>query len=207
MCFSKKKDFNRRKERGSITISFLLISFIFLFFILSFLFLNMTLVHVSVTQYISYSSARRLFLSNQSQKDQFDSTIGHYDNLRNQFFSPGVYRGGSGDWFAIPENINRTNIGTNAFIYYPEDNTYRKRFYGVNLLFKTFILKLKIPMLATSEDKPLSARVGSFLGREPSEDECKEFYKKKYEQIKELCDNKDCPGIQQPEQADPDNGC
>ena len=219
LMYFSKKNFNpqriitaslshRQKERGFITIPFLLISLILLFLILSFLFLNMTLVHISITQYMSYSSARRLFLSNKSELRQVNSTIDHYSKLRSQLFSPQVYRGDSGDWFFIPENIDkRNNVGTNAVNFYPEKNTYRNRFYGVNLLFKTFVLKLKIPMLIASEDKPLSARVSSFLGREPSQKECEEFHKQKYEEIKKLCSETDCPGIKPPDFEDPDNGC
>ena len=197
-----------KNQQGMVTIPFLLVSMILIFLILSFLFLNMTLVHISITQYMSYSTARKFFLASDSQSDQQKSAEDHYKKLRDNLFSSTAYTGQSGDWFNIPAQIEAENIGGEAYSLYPQRaNDQRERFYGVNLLFETRILKLKIPFLSQGDDKALNARVSSFLGREPSEEECKDFMKKKYEELAGKCPPEDCPNIKQAETFEPDNGC
>ena len=195
-----------KNQQGMVTLPFLLVSMILIFLILSFLFLNMTLVHISITQYMSYSTARKFFLASDSQPNQQISAEVHYKKLRDSFFSSTTYTGQSGDWFNIPGQIEY--IGGEAYSIYPQrGNNDRKRFYGVNLPFETRILKLKIPFLSQGNDKALTARVSSFLGREPSEKECKDFMKKKYEELAKKCPADYCPNIKQVEFFESDNGC
>ena len=204
------KKYQLSHQKGMVTIPFLLVSMILIFLILSFLFLNMTLVHVSITQYMSYSSARRFFLASEAQPDQMVSAKEHYRALRDDFFSPNTYTGRSGDWFDITDQLDDRKIGSGVSGEYPQTgNSDRNRFYGVNLLFETFILKLKIPFLSQGQDTPLQARVSSFLGREPSEDECKTFLEEKYKYLADQCSQTDCPHIKKVEIAPPkpDNGC
>jgi len=196
-----------KNQRGMVTIPFLLVSMILIFFILSFLFLNMTLVHISVTQYMSYSVARRLALAGESSADQAQSALNHYQELRAEFFSPSAYTGKPGDWFEITPVIEDRSIGAQYNRYPESGNDDRRRFYGITLLFKTFVLKLKIPFLSEEADRPyLDAAVSSFLGREPSQEECETFIKKKHEALATRCSK--CPNIKQPEPLPkPDNGC
>lgn len=209
MLYCKNKKPEIKSQRGMVTIPFLLVSMILIFLILSFLFLNMTLVHVSITQYMSYSTARKLFLASNSRGEQHQSTIDYYRDLRAKFFKPNTYTGRSGDWFAITSEIETTNLGDNVYGVYKQTNKARERFYGVNLGFKTFILKLKIPFLSQKSDRFLEARVSSFLGREPSKNECVDFMEKKYESLQIKCSSSDCPGIAKVDisTALPDNGC
>ncbi|MBC6414915.1 MAG: hypothetical protein GDA46_00765 [Bdellovibrionales bacterium] len=208
--FFFKKNLLNKKEKGIVTIPFLFILIIFLFLILSFLFLNMTLVHVSITQYMSYSSARKLSLSDQSKSEQILSVEKHYRQLRSTFFSPRAYTDGSKDWFELLEFLDsREHIGSNVVSDYPEENLDRQRFYGINLLFISYILKLQIPFLIDSPDRPsIKARVSSFLGREPSVEECAKFYEKKYETIRQKCTDRDliCT-FPVPQIKEDDNGC
>lgn len=213
LVFMRSKTYRKKKsqiknQRGMVTIPFLLVSMILIFFILSFLFLNMTLVHISVTQYMSYSTARRLALAGESSAAQVQSAINHYQELRAEFFSPNAYIGRPGDWFEIKPVIEDKDIGT-QYDRYPEfENDDRKRFYGITLLFKTFVLKLKIPFLSEGADRSLSAGVSSFLGREPSQEECETFIEKKHEELAKRCSNNYCPNIKPPDPLPkPDNGC
>ena len=194
-----------KNKKGMITLPFLLVLIMMLFFILSFLYLSMTLAHISVAQYLSYSAGRKLFLAGESIKEQEEQAEEQYKKIRAQFFKPGSYEGPSDEWFSIIRDRNKT-IGYIPGAY-PENNKIRKRFYGFHLLFTAYKVKLKIPFLVDSEDKALGARVSSFLGREPSTEECKDFNKKKYEEIPNLCSARDCPNISPAEYSEPDNGC
>ena len=200
-----------RNKKGMVTIPFLLVSMILLVLILFFLFLNMTLTHVSITQYMSYSTARNLSLAFESSGTQANNAKSHYIELRDKFFGQGTYTEKSGAWFEITDTIEKENIGA-QYGSYPElnpDASNRKRFYGVSLKFKSNALKLKIPFLSQGQDTPLGGRVSSFLAREPSTAECRVFMEKKYEVLGKKCNATECPGIEAVDTSSwkPDNGC
>ena len=196
-----------------VTIPFLLVGIIMLFFILSFFYLSMTLAHVSVAQYLSYSAGRKLALANESRKAQIDASKDQYTQLRAKLFKSDAYSKET-DWFTI--NIGEAKegggdaIGTNVGDDYPESNEVnksRKRFYGIHLDFKAYKIKLNIPFISkeNAKNEPIKARVTSFLGREPNKDECKDHYhKQRPGWIEKLCP--DCSDIDIP-MLIPDNGC
>lgn len=170
-----------KNNKGIITIPFLLVLIIILFFILSFFGLAMTFAHVSVSQYLSYSTARKYSLAGRGQQKQKIQAQEHYQKLRSLFFKPGAYTKGSGDWFIIPTSLDvHRNIGK-AF---DDDKTDRNLFYGVSFTFTSRIPKFQIPFLVKDERTSLiKAGIFSFLGREPSEFECQEFNKARWGQI------------------------
>ena len=191
---------------GMVTIPFLFVSAILLYLILSFFFLNMTFVHISVTQYLSYSTARKLALGNESHEKQVEVAQDHYKKLRERFFSKAYTKQDSG-WFFITEEVKDNERGGISTVY-PQSNTKRERFYGIHLSFLNFVLKLKIPFLSQGSDTlDLEARVSSFLGREPSKGECQTFMQKKSEELQKRCVSSKCPNIKPTEVGGPDNGC
>ena len=202
---------HKKRNQGIITLPFLLVLVIVLFFTLSFLMLAMTLVHVTVTQYMTYSSARKLSLAGESSVTQLAGAMSHYEKLREQFFKPSAHTGKPGDWFFIQEQLKEKELQYSSVQAEYSKNTPhpQQRFYGVNTSFTTLALNLKIPFLMEddSDDINKQVRVSSFLGREPSLAECEEFHEKKREKIKEKCNPSDCPHIKPPEEFKGDNGC
>ena len=193
---------------GMVTIPFLLVSVILLYLILSFFFLNMTFVHISVTQYMSYSTARKLALGNESLDKQYEVAQDHYKKLREKFFNKAYTKNDHSEWFFITEELKENKIGSSVYGMYPQINIERERFYGINLLFQNFVLRLNIPFLSQGSDtSDLQTRVSSFLGREASEQECKIFMKKKSQQLAKQCPNSMCHNIREAIGGDPDNGC
>lgn len=179
-----------KENKGIITIPFLLVMIIILSFILSFFGLAMTFAHVSVTQYLTYSSARKFALAGESQEDQMRTSKNHYEKLRGRFFKSSAHTGKTGDWFYIPEEISWDRGGSSNFgdpegytdgASHPTKNT----FYGISVNFRSFIIQLQIPFLTDGgdEDAP-EIRVLSFLGREVSKEECEIFNAGRYEKIK-----------------------
>ncbi|MCZ0933060.1 MAG: hypothetical protein OXJ52_07910 [Oligoflexia bacterium] len=199
----------KKNNQGIITIPFLLVLVIVLFFTLAFLMLAMTLAHVTVTQYMTYSSARKLSLGGEKGQAQLDSAVSHYAKLRGQFFKSSAHTGNTGDWFYIQPALADDEQQYSIQEDYPESNAYRKRFYGINTRFQTLALNLKIPFLIESDSDQINkpVRVSSFLGREPSQAECVEFHEERVKKIEQLCNNSDCPDIKEPEKSEGDNGC
>ena len=203
-----------KNNQGMITIPFLLVLVIILFFTLSFFMLAMTLAHVTVTQYMTYSSARKLSLGGENKQIQLDEAILHYENLRAQFFKSSAHTGQTGDWFFIQERLEPDEQQYSIQGDYPELDS-KKRFYGVNTRFEALALNLKIPFLVDSDSDQINApvRISSFLGREISKQECEKFHEERVKKIKQIaeqennCNNELCPYLKEPIKLKGDNGC
>ena len=182
---SKPKLKNRWKsKKGIITIPFLLVLVIVLFFILYFFGLAMTFAHISVTQYMSYSTARKFFVAGKSLGEQQNSAKNHYEKLRKQFFKDGAHQGQPGDWFHIPTALDiGDNLGDPGGYSNSNPERFESMFYGVNLLFVSYFFKFKIPFLMEGSDSEAKTRISSFLGREPSIEDCEWFNQERINKI------------------------
>ena len=201
----------KKNNRGIITLPFLLVLVIILFFSLSFLMLSMTLTHVTITQYMTYSSARKLSLAGISQSEQLGVAKIHYEKLRAQFFNPSAYTG-TGDWFLIDPNIDDKRIEDAVQHFYEnvgaeKNETRDPSFYGITAGFTPQALNLKIPFLMEDGSAEITQpiAISSFLGREPSKEECNEFHKARRGAIKALCSS-GCPHIEEPILPEVTNG-
>ena len=142
--------------------------------------MSFTLAVSGVVQYITYSSARVLFLGNESKQVQKATAIQKYQSLKNKFpfFKPNVFK--------IADNPTNS-LGFNR--------TYNPRsynlFYGVWTYFTPKLLDVDPPLMAgVDEDQHFfQTTIGSYLGREPSTEECKNFRKKRWQIIKQLHGN------------------
>lgn len=198
-----------KNNKGIITVSFLLVLIIILFFILSFFGLAMTFAHVSVSQYMSYSTARKYSLAGKGQDEQRQEAQEYYQNLRSLFFKPTAYAGDSGDWFIIPTSLETDNIGDMPN-HFPDDGLGdRYLFHGAGFQFDTFVLEFQIPFLIENKSPSIPYGIFSFLGREPSDSECsEEFNKKRGDKIEERYGH--LPGFERRtinEAGKGDNGC
>ena len=201
----------KKNNKGIITLPFLLVLIIILFFALTFLMLSLTLSHVTISQYLTYSSARKLSLAGEEKDQQLDSAISHYEKLRGEFFKPTAHTGKPGDWFSIQNKpVKNEQEADLQGEYNMLINPQRKNpFYGINSRFTALTLNLKIPFLIEDDKSEINKliRVSSFLGREPSKKECEKFHDDKLTEIAKLCDQKDCPDIKKPVRSIGDNGC
>jgi len=114
----------------------------------------MTLAHVSVTQYMSYSTARRLSLGDKSQIDQAQSAKRYYQRLRGQFFKSSAHAGQQGQWFLINPRLEPLDQRTGYLKGYVDShfmgggpNDSEGMFYGAGLSFESRILNFSIPFL------------------------------------------------------------
>ena len=60
----------KKSERGVLTVQFLIVIVLVLFFVVSFFGLTMTLAYSSLTQYLTYASARKMSLGGPLGRDQ-----------------------------------------------------------------------------------------------------------------------------------------
>ena len=186
----KKESSALLNHQGMITIPFLLVSSIILFLILSFFGLAMTFAHISAVQYISYSTARKLSLGGTTDETERKGVAEqHYKDLRGKFFG-NAWTGGDGDWFLISTTLTE-GLGALGYEssgdYHHEIPKKRNMFYGVGIGFNANIISLAIPFLMNSKESSAVAKISSFLGREPSHNECKNFLGEKIkEKMKDI---------------------
>ncbi len=167
-------------DRGVITLQFLVVLVIVLFFILSFFGLTLTLVNGSAVQYLTYSSARKLSLGDESLNAQRSNAEFQYGVLRQKLFND-KYTSDS-EWFSISTT---PELGFNEN-YADIDYSYRKMFYGVSATFGSTRTNFKIPFLTDKDDGELKTTIASYLGREVSKEECEAFNSQRMAKICEI---------------------
>lgn len=185
-----------KHQKGVITLQFLIVLILVLFFIISFFGLSMTLIHGSVVQYLTYSTARKLSLGaiNVSEGQAYESARAHYSQLRGKLFRRGQFTQDT-HWFQFPADLDvNRNLGFNDTY---SDHSYRQMFYGVQVSFYSSRTNFKIPFLTDANQGELSTVIASYLGREPSTKECETFNREREQKI---CDLYPCGQVASPSQ-------
>ena len=210
LLYKKLFLFNMKKNlilsrRGTLTVQFvlgfaLILGFVGLFWIMTF-----TLAMSSITQYITFASARNLFLSTENKPEQRAKAQQTYDNLKAKFSSPPFF---GDDTIEIFPDI-RNSIGLNRQF---SSGGPPNLFYGVWTGFKPKILTLKPYFGDVGEDASFfTTTIGSYLGREPTVQECKAFDRGRWPAIKAVFESSPrspgLPSITVPPFTIFDNGC
>ena len=181
--FPERKDFYERQKsenfswkifilsgRGSLTVQFLLGFSLIIFFIMLFTAMTATLALSEVTQYITFASARALFLSHENKFKQEEAAQEKYKELKDIFK---VFFQGTA--FKIEDE---GNLGLQTA--YPSSNTSPYLFYGVWTFFKPKLLVVNTLWGGTEEPESyFDATIGSYLGREPTQENCDTFNQKR----------------------------
>lgn len=175
-------------QRGLITVDFLfaivlILGFASLLFVLSF-----TLTVASVTQYITFAAARNYVTAHLDQDTQEKRAVAKYKELiGNSVFKPLFANG----WFQVDAE---PNVGDQTKIIpgYVAATGGVNQFWGVGTRFVAKVLDFKIPFFgSTAPDSDGSGSgfktyMGSYLGREPSADECIQFTAARWTAIRKL---------------------
>ena len=163
----------KKGRKGFVTLPFLIAFVIVMFLILSFFRLTLTLTYSGVVQYITYASARRLSLGDMDKSAQIAKGKEKYSRLKSKLLKTGA-------WFEVSD----PKMG------FRDDYTetgHRQLFYGVSVSFTSNLISFRIPFLAEDGDQGLTAVIGSYLGRDPSKQECdEEFNGKRKERLESL---------------------
>ena len=184
-----------RNQKGSLTVQFIF-SFMLVFgFIIGFFYLSLTLVVGELVQYATYSSSRYLSLSHMTVTQQKTASQMKYNQL---LFGGGIFRSGFfGNINADNKPFNLTspsqisaNIGLNETPGMPGEQSERNLFYGVWTEFQPKGLSLKVPFWGESvqgaQQGLFDSVIGSYLGREPSWEECVKFANVRWSMIEQV---------------------
>jgi hypothetical protein len=183
--------FNRRLgQSGVITIDYMITFFLVMGFTVLVMAFSATLSVIEIVQYVSFSAARS-FLAGEAtvdaQKEAAQKKL--TELLESRELGP-LFKG---SWFAIDEE--KTIIDFNINQKYPEFRTYvddsnRSRFHGVSMVLTANILNMSIPLFGSTRNKNdpsgtggYTTRVQSFLGREPTFQECSEMWEQRWREI------------------------
>ena len=177
-----------RNQKGFITVDFiftmvLILGLTSLLFVLTF-----TLTIASVTQYITFASARNYVVAHLDQEQQNNRAIAKYKELTNlPVFKP-LYNNG---WFKIDAEPNvgdHTKI-VGDFASHAGDSN---QFYGVGTGFTAAVLEFKIPIFGSTQPdgdgsgEGFKTYIGSYMGREPTTDECLKFTSARWSAIRNM---------------------
>lgn len=175
-------------ERGLITVDFmfamvLMLSMAALMFVLS-----MTLSLASVTQYITFASARNYLVAHINQDAQQQRGVAKYKELiDNPVFKP-LYTNG---WFKVDAE---PTIGdhTKTIPEFDQAAGDVNKFWGAGTNFTAAVLEFKVPFFGSTQPDGdgsgdgFKTYMGSYLGREPTTDECLQFTAERWNAIRNL---------------------
>ncbi len=177
-----------RNERGILTVDFifsmvLILGLSGLLFVLCF-----SLAVASVTQYVTFAAARNYTVAHMNQAQQVDRANLKYKELTENKVMKPLYNNG---WFAV-DAVPGVGDHTQLVPGFQEATQGVNKFWGVSTDFTAKVLSFTIPFFgATAPDDDGSgdgfkARMGTYLGREPTEEECLNFTAARWNAIKAL---------------------
>ena len=149
---------------------------------------SFTLSVASLTQYITFAASRAYTAGHISPSDQERLSVAKYQELINHKSMKPLYKSG---WFKIQKTPDIGHISKSRFPDKVEDPD-TDLFWGVGTNFDAQLLDFRIPFYGsttstgTSENSGFNTFIASYLGREVSAKECKNFVTRRFTEIKNL---------------------
>ena len=179
-------------NKGSLAVQFIF-SFMLVFgFMVGFFYLSLTLVVGELVQYGVYSSSRYLFLAHATADEQKEQAELKYIELLSHPQGKGIFKQGFFGAITAQKPFNLQNppgVGLNDNMGFPVHQL-RNLFYGVWTTYQPKGLELKVPFWGDSvkgaQPGLFDSVISSYLGREPSQEECKKFTEERWAAIKKL---------------------
>jgi hypothetical protein len=175
-------------QGGQITVDFLFALVLVLGFTAVLFVVTFTLSMASVTQYITFAAGRNYVAAHLDEATQKKRALDKYHELiSDPVFKP-LYANG---WFQVDADAN---VGDHTKIIpgYQGPAGTSNQFWGVGTRFVARILDFHIPFFgSTAPDGDGSGSgfktyIGSYLGREPSADECAKLTAERWNAIRAL---------------------
>lgn len=177
-----------RNQRGILVVDFmfsmvLILGLSGLLFVLCF-----TLSVASMTQYVTFATARNYTVAHITQAAQVDRANAKYNELINHPVLKPLYTNG---WFAVDAT---PGVGDHTQLVpgFTEATQGVNKFWGAGTSFTAKVLAFSIPFFgSTTPDDDGSGDgfktyLGSYLGREPTTEECLNFTASRWNAIKGL---------------------
>lgn len=150
-----------------------------------------TLSVIEVTQYMTFSAARAQAAGNKDVQSQIEEAKKRYTKLLNDPRLKSIYGNG---WFEVsPVAQLDVRAGETNFAqdYPAATGTAREVYSGVRTNLNARILEINLPFLGKlGEDDSMTLRVNSFLIREPSAQECRDFMRQKADAVWNIDDGR-----------------
>ncbi len=170
-----------KNENGILTVDFIFASML-IFSLSAVIFsFGMTLSVVEVVQYMSYAAARNYSLAHLNENEQQTRGQQKYQELAsNPIFESMVDYG----WFEVSD----VTLGNFNSEYNPDSSYESDNFVGAQIRFSAPILYKRIPMVGStgSDSQAFQTNVNSFLAREPTFQECRDFMDQRGQQLTNL---------------------
>jgi hypothetical protein len=174
-------------QRGQITMDFIFAIVLVLGFTALLFCLTFTLSVASITQYITFAAARNFTAAHLTQADQIKQANAKYSELiANPVFKV-LYSNG---WFKVDA---QPSVGdqTTYVPGYQAAAGGANEFWGVGTHFSAPILAFRVPFFGStvsdgSGGSGFTTYMGSYLGREPSTDECLKFVAQRWTYIRQM---------------------
>lgn len=167
-----------KNNRGSLTIDFAFAMVLVGGVSAVVMALCFTLAVVEIGQYVAFSTSRTYFGADMTPEVQLEKSNNKFNQLVGK---PGISNLLRGSWFTLKNLGARDYRGEYASGGVDNDND---TFFGVELAFTAKLLDMRIPFYgSTAGDNGFNAKINSFLGREPTFQECSDFVHARWENI------------------------
>lgn len=170
-------------QKGSLTLDFILASIVVALGMGAFMSLSLTLSHIEVAQFMTYATARTYLNGDESPEKQTERAEIKFNQLLNQNQTFKTMFRDSG-WF----NLKYIETGDFTESYPSNFGKGNVTFYGTQVEFIAQVLDLNFKFLGAT-DGPWSSKVQTFLGREPTVQECLIFEFERRQKLIELHNN------------------
>lgn len=174
-----------KNEKGLITLDFVF-ALVLVFAFTAILFtVSLTLSVVEIAQYITYASARNYFAGHQTKQRQEELAEAKFNQLANAAALKPLFNNG---WFELKD----FRVGEGDVYQEIQQNPDRFTFYGTTVYLRAPVLNFRVPFFgrtAEDEDSAFEAQIASWLAREPTTFECREFNQERMKLIKQIGGN------------------
>lgn len=179
-----------KNENGSLVVDFLFAFTLIFSFVTIFMSLAITLSAVEMVQYLTFSGARAYFAAHLDVDSQRQMGFNQYDQLLDSE-AYGFIKNGS--WFELEAPfVGDVTDGVEELKGYQQPADDPNRFHGVVSFFTAKVLAASSPFFGSTDPEgdgsgnTFSTNIGSYLGREPTTEECERFTQLRYQAILDL---------------------
>lgn len=177
-----------KNQRGIITVDFVFAMVLILGLSAMLFVMTFTLSIASLTQYVTFAAARNYFPAHVTKDKQEQRAQAKFKELLNHAVFKPLFKNG---WYEVDAD---PNVGDHTKVIPGLEAATQgvNQFWGVGTTFIARVLDFNIPFFGstapegTGDGEGFAAYIGSYLGREPTTEECKEFIAARWKQIRSL---------------------
>jgi hypothetical protein len=172
-------------NRGALTLDFIFAIVLVTSLAGVLMSLSLTLVVVEGLQYMAFATSRAYFGGHLNIDKQAELSKAKFEQLK---ANKGLRLINNSSWFVVkllPEHDFRSEYPDELAAFpFNDSNT----FVGTKIAFEAKVLDFRVPLFGktASDGQAFKANINSFLGREPSFQECIEFVGSRWDEIKKL---------------------